>query len=298
MEYNKKALEYSELIAQMKCRGLMFHDETKALRELSDIGYFRLATYLKYFEIDGGHQYKSDSFFEDAITLYYFDKRLRALLFTAIQSVEVSFRAKVSHYLSLTYGAFWFADASLFRDNKLFLDNLDKVKREVYRSKEDFILDYFEKYTFPNIPPSWKTLEVASFGTVSRLFCNLNDNAIKKRIARLYNLPQHQVLESWIKGIILLRNCIAHHARIWNRRFPQMPKMTSLKLRDAWIENSQINPVKLYPLLCCLVYLQNVIHPDNDFKIQLKALLDEFPMIQIRHMGFPHNWEKQPLWNI
>jgi abortive infection bacteriophage resistance protein len=96
----------------------------------------------------------------------------------------------------------------------------------------------------------------------------------------------------------LLRNCIAHQARIWNRRFPQMPKMTSLKLRDAWIENSQINPVKLYPLLCCLVYLQNVIHPDNDFKIQLKALLDEFPMIQIRHMGFPHNWEKQPLWNI
>jgi abortive infection bacteriophage resistance protein len=296
MEYKKKALEYSELIAQMKCLGLMFHDEKKALRELSDIGYFRLATYLKFFETDNSHQYKSDSYFENAIILYYFDKRLRALLFTAIQSIEVSFRSKVNHYVSLAYGPFWFADVSLFRDYTMYLDNLEKVKREVGRSKEDFILDYFEKYTSPNIPPSWKTLEVTSFGTVSRLFCNLSDNAIKKRIARLYNLPQHQVLESWIKGIILLRNCIAHHARIWNRRFPQMPQISSLKLRGAWIDGMQINPVKLYPLLCCLVYLEDVIHPDNNFRTQFNALLEEFPMVNLHYMGFPKDWKNQPLW--
>lgn len=108
----------------------------------------------------------------------------------------------------------------------MFTDNLNTIKREIQRSKEDFIQEHFRKYSSPDVPPVWKTLEVTSFGTLSKLICNLNDNHIKKQIARQYNLPQHQVLESWIKCIVILRNCLAHHARVWNRRFPQMPQLS------------------------------------------------------------------------
>ena len=73
--------------------------------------------------------------------------------------------------------------------------------------------EHFRKYSSPDIPPVWKTLEAPSFATLSKLFCNLNDNRVKKQIARLYNLPQHQVLESWIKCIVILRNCIVHRRR-------------------------------------------------------------------------------------
>ena len=120
----------------------------------------------------------------------------------------------------------------------MYADNLTTIKREVQRSKEDFIQEHFKKYTSPDVPPVWKTLEVASFGTLSKLFCNLNDNRVKKQIARMYNLPQHQVLESWIKCIVILRNCLAHHARVWNRRFPQMPQL-STRVRGNWVDSTQ-----------------------------------------------------------
>ena len=297
MNYTKNALGYTQILTQLKERGLLFKDEEQAIKELSNISYFRIANYLRYFEIDSDrHLYKPDTYFEDAVYIYYFDKKLRSLLFTAIQSIEVSLRTKVIHYVALTHGPFWFSDSALCVNRMMFADNMMTIKREVQRSKEEFIQQHFRKYTSPDVPPVWKTLEVTSFGTLSKLYCNLNDNHIKKQIARQFNLPQHQILESWIKCIVLLRNCLAHHARIWNRRFPQMPQLSSVRLRGAWIDCSRIRPNKLYAQLCCLAYLQDNIHPDNDFKIQVKNLLNDYPAINMHHMGFPDDWERQPLW--
>ncbi len=134
-----------------------------------------------------------------------------------------------------------------------------------------------------------------TFGTLSKLFENFADKHVKKVIAREFNLPQHLYLESWIKCIAVLRNCIAHHSRIWNRKFPLKPQMP-LKLNGMWIDCSGIERAKLYAQLCCLAYLQNHIHPDNDFKQQLKSLLLAHPNVDVAAMGFPVGWENEPLW--
>ncbi|MBO5025004.1 MAG: Abi family protein [Bacteroidaceae bacterium] len=296
MNYTKNALDYTQILTQLKERGLLFKDEERAVELLSNISYFRIANYLRYFEIDNSrHLYKPDTYFEDAVCIYYFDKKLRNLLFTAIQSIEVSLRSKVIHHVALSHGPFWFADSNLSTNKMMFTDNLNTIKREIQRSKEDFIQEHFRKYSSPDVPPVWKTLEVTSFGTLSKLICNLNDNHIKKQIARQYNLPQHQVLESWIKCIVILRNCLAHHARVWNRRFPQMPQL-SMRIRGNWVDCSHIRPNKLYAQLCCLTYLLDNIYPNNNFKAQIKNLLNEYPEINLHHMGFPNDWEKQSLW--
>ena len=119
----------------------------------------------------------------------------------------------------MEHGAFWFMDASLFKNADFYEGCLDNIKKEVSRSNEDFIKEHSEKYTFPSLPPVWKTLEVVSFGTLSKLFCLFKDNRLKKQVAREFGLPQYTYLESWIRCITVLRNCCAHHARIWNRRF-------------------------------------------------------------------------------
>ena len=126
----------------------------------------------------------------------------------------------------MEHGAFWFMDSSLFKNVEFYEDCLDNIKKEVSRSNEDFIKEHSEKYTYPSLPPVWKTLEVVSFGTLSKLFCLFKDNLLKKQVAREFGLPQYTYLESWIRCITVLRNCCAHHARIWNRRFalkPQLP---------------------------------------------------------------------------
>ena len=102
---------------------------------------------------------------------------------------------------SMEHGAFWFMDASLFKNADFYEGCLDNIKKEVSRSNEDFIKEHSEKYTFPSLPPVWKTLEVVSFGTLSKLFCLFKDNRLKKQVAREFGLPQYTYLESWIRCI-------------------------------------------------------------------------------------------------
>ncbi len=297
MDYTKQPLDHPQIVQLLKSRHLLFNDEPKAIDQLRIISYFRLANYLRPMEQNKiTHVYKPNSYFENAIDLYYFDKALRSLIFTTIQSFEIALRSKLIHHFSLKYGAFWMIDRDRFADKKIFSDCTVRIQQEVYRTKEDFIQEHFDKYSAPIVPPVWKTLEVISFGTLSRIFCNLSDNSLKKHIAREFNLPQHKYLESWCKCAVTLRNCLAHHARTWNRIFPIQPQLPR-RLNGNWIDSSKAIHTKLYAQLCCLAYLQNEIHPLNDFKQQLKALLQAHPNVDVVAMGFPVDWENEPLWS-
>lgn len=297
MHYDKKPISYAEQLDMLVKRGLIIRDRQFALDQLGIIGYFRLANYLRPMESDKiSHIFKPGSTFDNAVRLYYFDKSLRALLFTAIQSVEVALRSRIMHEVAMKYGAFWFMDADITVNHQLANENIRKIRQELDRSKEEFILEHRRKYSCPDFPPVWKSLEVVTFGTLSKLYQNLSDTALKKQIARTFFVPQHIVLESWIKSVAALRNHIAHHSRIWNRNYPQIPQLPA-KLKMPWINPAGIIPSKIYPQICCLAYLQNVIHPDNSFAIELKNLVREYSNVDLRAMGFPSAWDSQPLWN-
>lgn len=240
------------------------------------------------------HVFKPNSKFENVLSLYHFDKELRCLVFSAIQSIEIALRTKVIQIISSTHGAFWFADNTLFSNESIFAKCLSNIEDELARSKEDFLIEHRAKYDTPSYPPAWKTLEVSSFGTLSKLYCNLSDNNLKKQIAREFGLPQHLYLESWIKSLSVLRNCIAHHARIWNRKYPWKPQLPK-KLQNSWIQN-RTSQEKLYAQLCCISYLLNSIRANNDFKQRLKILLKEYTIVDTAAMGFPERWQDEQLW--
>ncbi len=283
-------------MAILKNRGLLFDDEQAAIEFLKIISYFRLANYWRPLECDkANHVFKPNSKFENVITLYNFDKELRSLLFSAIQSIEIALRTKTIQTISSNYGAFWFADVSLFSNTAIYVKCLANIKNELKRSKEDFLIEHFAKYDNPPYPPAWKTLEVSSFGTLSKLYCNLSDNNLKKQIAKELGLPQHIYLESWIKSLSVLRNCIAHHARIWNRKYPWKPQLPK-KLQNPWIQDKAIPQEKLYAQLCCVAYLMNTIQPSNDFNQKLKTLLADYPIVDVAAMGFSKLWHNEPLW--
>lgn len=296
MNYDKLPLDYSDIINLLKSRGLVINYESEALEFFKRVSYFRLANYLHPMEKDKvNHIFKPNSNFENAINLYNFDRDLRLLLFSAVQSMEIGLRTKMIHHISLKYGAFWFTEISHFKSPDIFQSCLKQVKQELSRTKEDFIVNHFIRYSEPDVPPVWKTLEVISFGTLSKLFCNFSDNSLKKTIARDFSLPQHKIFESWIKSAVALRNCLAHHSRVWNRIFPIKPQMPS-KLKGKWIVNNIPQANKLYPQLCYLQYIQNVMYPNNKFSVQLKNLLKAHHNIDVSAMGFPNDWQSEPLW--
>lgn len=75
----------------------------------------------------GRHVFKKDSFFEDVIDLYNFDRHFRLLVFNAIERIEISLRTKLIYHLSLSYGAEWYLKQSLFRDKKEHNKFLSKI---------------------------------------------------------------------------------------------------------------------------------------------------------------------------
>ncbi|MBQ3768125.1 MAG: Abi family protein [Prevotella sp.] len=298
MRYTKQAMTLAQQIQTLQGRGLIIADTNKAEQALDAISYFRLADYWYHLEADHHtHQFLPNSHFEEVLACYYFDKDLKALLFKAIQTIEVAVRSKIIKHFAPTCGPFWFMDATKAVNQKRFQTNLDTIKKEVGRSKERYIREHFRKYTEPDLPPVWKTLEVISLGELSKLFNNFSESQLKHDVAHEFGLNHHKFLSSWLESLTSLRNHCAHHARVWNRAYPLKPT-TPQVMPNKWLINFTFREESLYAQLCCIAYWLNAIDANNTFVGDLKLLLLRNPSIASAMMGFPSNWRQEPLWQM
>ena len=302
IEYHKAPLSLDEQVARLKERGLVFDNEDEAKAYLFNISYYRLRAYTYPFQdnTDGSEHLfiRKGIHFKDIIDLYCFDRRLRSLIFNAIEKIEVSVRTKIIQvYAESTNDSHWYLDETLYRFP--IDDLLHHIESDVNRSNEDFIKHYREKYEEPPMPPSWMALEVVSFATLSRLFQALKSDYRKRAITEQFGLRKVDILENWLHAISNLRNCCAHHSRVWNRRFMvsvTLPYNTSHPFIDR-NSISEIRTNKLFAVLSCIAYILDIISPGSDFKKHIKELLkSDCKLLNLRDMGFPNNWKALPLW--
>lgn len=171
--YRKPALTYQEQLDQLKSRGLLVQDDAKAMHLLAQVSYYRLSGYWYPLLSDKTtHQFKPGSTFETAFRLYCFDRELRKLVLAELEKIEVAVRAQMIYVLSHTFGPFWFADQTLFANGATHAKTMASLTTEYNRSDEQFVKAYKQKYVDP-FPPSWMLLEIASFGSLSMLYKNL-----------------------------------------------------------------------------------------------------------------------------
>ena len=80
--FTKHYMTETDLVALLESRGLIISDETKAVRYLESIGYYRLSAYMyPFLKVPKEfHQYKEETTFLQVLNLYRFDKKLRILL--------------------------------------------------------------------------------------------------------------------------------------------------------------------------------------------------------------------------
>jgi abortive infection bacteriophage resistance protein len=64
-----------------------------------------------------------------------------------------------------------------------------------------------------------------------------------------------------------------------------------------WINVSATDMKRVYYRICIIKYLLFTVSPNNTFTQKLKSLLAEYPTIDIKAMGFPVDWQNEPLWN-
>lgn len=301
-DYTKKPLTLDEQVARLKQRGLVFDDESEAIAYLFNISYYRLRAYTYPFQENGEgveHNFtRKDIHFKDIIDLYCFDRRLRSLIFNAIEKIEVAVRTKIIQiYAESTHNSHWYDNESLYRFD--YEDIMKHIEADVNRSNEDFIKHYNSKYNNPPMPPSWMALEVVSFATLSRLFKSLKSDSHKKYITEQFGLKKVAILENWLHAISNLRNCCAHHSRVWNRRFMVsviLPYDTLYPFMDR-MTIKQIHTNKLFAVLSCVVYILDIISPGSYFKRNLKELLkSDCRLLDLKDMGFPKYWQSLSVW--
>jgi abortive infection bacteriophage resistance protein len=294
--YNKSFLDYPAQIALLKSRGMKFADEHKALHLLKHISYYRFSGYWYPLLADKqNHVFKPNSDFDTAFNLYKFDRELRKLIHSELEKIEVSVRSKMAYVLSMAYNAFWIENTALFANPLLHQSTLNKIKEEFDRSDEEFIVAFKSKYS-NNFPPSFILLEIASFGTLSRLYGNLQSGRVKRDIAKAFGLPD-KVLESWLHSFVYIRNMCAHHARLWNRQVgikPLFPRHT----HSIWIDTTGVSNRRMYYILSMVIYLLNIVNPNHTFKQKLENLFLKYPNVDRSAMGFPANWQAEPLWQL
>jgi len=86
-----------------------------------------------------------------------------------------------------------------------------------------------------------------------------------------------------------------HHNRTWNRENPLIPAPLKSPV-FPWIDSFTTDLKRIYYRICIIKYLLFTVSPNNTFTQKLKLLLAEYPTIDIKAMGFPANWQIEPLW--
>jgi abortive infection bacteriophage resistance protein len=302
MIYSKPPITIDEQLNKLQERGLIFDDIELAKACFSNISYYRLAGYWWPMYADKRtHIFKPNSKFSDVMALYRFDHRLGMLIFDIIEKIEISLRTKLIYHLSHEFDPWWFERRNLFSDTQSLTKTLYKIQEEVERSKDVFMKEHKRKYKEDKrFPPAWKTLELTSFGSLSRLYGNLkNDVGSKDVIAQELGAVNHTYLPSWLQSIAQIRNFCAHHSRLWNKNLPGTVKLLS-KPPYRWVEDvpTEGEFQHLYIHLCLMRYLLNVIEPSNTFHARLKDLMLKFEgNVDPKALGFKENWQEEALWN-
>ena len=279
-------------ITLLKSEGLIFMDEEKANHLLQNISLFRFKSYLKPFRLQNSKTFKPNSTFEAAYSLYKFDSELRKMICSELEKIEVSIRAQLSLTISQNAGIFWFTDSSNFKLKLLHNNLLTTLKSELNRSDEEAIVDFRTKYT-NDFPPSWITFEISSFGTLSKLYSWLNSGLSRRQVASYYGLSD-TVMISWLHSLVYIRNICAHHGRLWNKQMsinPIVPRKLKLPFVSIPKETK-----KLYYILSTILYFLQTVNPKNTFVSRFTQFIDKYPQVDLNAMGFPKDWQQEPLW--
>jgi len=211
------------------------------------------------------------------------------------------------HHLSVAYGGLWYLNPALFetavitqngvtRTAHLFA--LEELQKEFDRSQEIFVKDRRLRYPEENAD-AWKIFEVASMGTLSKLYKNLKNKLPEKaKIANEMGLNSTFTFVGWLESITLMRNMIAHHARLWSRPMVKQPSMQLNNPVGAWFTRpllpSQVN--KPFAIISCMTYLYNHLNQSDEIKRKIIALIKACPNVSIYKYGFFNRWHTEPLW--
>ena len=275
-------ISFDDQIILLKKRGMIFNDEERAKKYLSYIGYHRLSIFWnKFYDDENKTRFKNEINFNDVLSLYIFNRKLRCLFFEASERIEVCIKVLASDILSnIGKNPFWYNDSSYFNKNKpLSSDVKTNIESDLRKDKNLKFIDISKTPI-----PSWILVNYLTFGKFSKIIEIVSGNKLTELYSK-FNLPK-RIFDNWLKCICYVRNICAHYGELYNHSF----SITPVPLNGVLDQSFKNTFYAQYIVYC---HMMDIISPTSSWKNRITKLVKEYssnPLFKIEDMGFPEKF--------
>jgi len=279
----KPPITFDAQLDKLKERGCIVTDEAFARMKLEQINYYRLTAYFLPF-LQRDETYRPGTSFDTVYRVYEFDRKLRGLILSAVEEIELMLRTQIAYYHAHKYGALGYMEATNFKPYRSHARFLEHIEQAIARnSPKPFVQHHIQQYGGKF--PLWAIVELFTVGELSRFYADMH-RADKKALARSLFHTTDSNVSSWLLCMSNLRNDCAHYARLYYTRFgtvPATPGGFGYRLQDRVFD---------YILVLKFLYPDSV-QWQHTFMSALAALIEEYcDTIDMRCIGFPPDWER------
>lgn len=295
-QYPKRILTIEQQMQSYIDAGMEITSRKNVEKALQSVGFYRLRGYSFHLYDNSAKKYIPGTKFDDVFQLYQFDRELSALIFSMISKIEIALRVRLVEALLIHGDALILQDSSIFKEKKMYWQNMSTIASEIARSNDVFIKHNFDNHE--GEVPVWAVVEVLSFGTLSKIIKNLKTGTGStysilasnyKYTSEKGNLvnPSQKMFASWVQAVSILRNMCAHNSRIYNRTIHTIPEILNAdKVTPAPAHNG------LYQILLAMKYLRSSDEEWMLFVNELDKLLqNNGSVLSFTAMNMPTDWK-------
>jgi abortive infection bacteriophage resistance protein len=278
----KSPTTYTKQVEILRGRGLGIPDADEAVKILKQVNYYRLSAYMLSLKDDD--RFIAGTTISNVYNLYEFDRKLRNLLMSTLENIEIAFRTHIAYMLAHDYGTLGYLDAANFSNPNYHKQFIEQLNHELSRSNELFIAHHQSKYR--GQIPIWVAVEIMSFSTLSKLYSNLKNKDRDRIASEYYNLP-HIYIASWLRVLSVVRNVCAHYGRLYGRRFRTAPRLDKKDAKLGFDSNR----------IFAAIFVMKKLTRDKqiwmgEFVSHLQALIEQYSEVDCSLIGFSENWDK------
>lgn len=158
---------FEEQVAILKQHGCVIDDEETCIRVLANVNYYRLSAYFLPLKEKNGC-YRKGTTFNQIYQIYEFDRKLRNLLFGALEAIEISLKTRLAYLHGHQYGPLGYLDPKHFNKHHDGDRFINLINSEISRNEKLlFVMHHKEKYD--GRFPIWVITELFSFSLIDHV---------------------------------------------------------------------------------------------------------------------------------
>ncbi len=279
----KNPISYQDQVSKLAGRDIIIKDPSACEDFLKHVNYYRLSGYIYPFLDHATDKCIVPVDFSRIADIYYFDAKLRGLITSTIETIEIYCRSQFAYNNAHAYGSNGYMLPSSFGPIHNHSSFLIHVNRCIAENQNSPVVRHHMNVYGGNFP-IWVIIDYFSLGMLSYFYSDMK-NHDKSSLAQNMYSTNYQTLSSWLRCLTDLRNRCAHYSRLYDWNFSAVPRM------PRW--ETFVPDRSLYSQL----YMLKLMYPypskwNKEFMKPLVSLMKKYgKSIDKNHIGFPYRWK-------